>query len=244
MNELFKRTIEELFRDHGAPRDPKQVFDLCRLYELTNAVTRSGRSAEYLAMIRPAINVGNGIVLRRPSLGVSEFFEDCLEPWYFEDSRLYELAMIYCMANPEDVQLFAAVGTKSEMTRKIKAFIRTVPMNETELVILARNFLKLSDESEEEILHEAQKADGKNDCGWMIEMLCRDYALTPEQVVWKLSNRETKLLVESGCERRREDAAVKAGRPVTMNPAGRAGMALKAFYAMKEAIERDFKRHG
>lgn len=239
MNELWKRIAGELLAA-GPPATVEQLHRFVRLYELADNFTRAGRSPEYLAMLRPCLPLGDGITLLRPSMGAAAWFEDGPEHWYASDPRRYELAMILCMAHARRPGYLAAITTAARCDECIRDLVARIPITESELVIAARAFLHLADDAEEQILDEHKKADGQRDLGWMIEQICKDYGKTPMEVVWSLTRDEVKLLADEGAERRHREACVKAGRPIVMNPHGRKGTALRAFYAMQDEIKQSF----
>lgn len=238
MNELWKRIATELLAS-GPPATVEQLHRFVRLHELADDFTRAGRTPEYLSLLRPCLPLGNGITLTRPSMGAAAWFEDGPEQWYASEPRQYELAMLLCMAHARQPGFLCQIATRDRCDELIRDLVGRIPLPEAELVITVRAFLQLTDEAEEEILDENKKANGQRDLGWMIEQICRDYGKDPHDVIWGMSRDEVKLLVDEAAERRHREACTKAGRPITMNPHGRKGAALRAFYRLQDELKRN-----
>ncbi len=235
MNPLWQRIAGELLAS-GPPDSVEQLYRYVQLYVDADAVTRSGRTPEYLAMLRPCLPLGNGITLQRPSIGAAAWFEGGPASWYATNPRRYDLAMLLAMAYARQPDILCAITDPATCDNRINALIQRIPLTESELVIAVHNFLTVADEAEEEVVSEHQKGDGNADLGWLIEQICKDYGKTPSEVIWQLTRDEVKLLTAEAADRRHREACLRAGRKVTMNPWGRQGKALRAFYALKDQI--------
>lgn len=236
MNELWKRITAELL-SAGHPSTTEQVYAFVRLHRLADAVVQSGRSPECLAALRPTLCLDGGIILNRLSVAAREYIETVFDPWLLHRPTLHPVAMSFFMANSARPEVFAKLAaSEAVFLNELVEFSKKIPLSDFELDAVVTAFVEVGDEIEAEIKLESEKGRKKSDLGWIIEQICHDYSVTPNDVLWVMSKEEVKMLSDNGIERRRREAAARVGKPVTMNPYGRQGLALRALYELRDEL--------
>lgn len=239
MNELWRQIAERLIGDGHSPRTPAQVYQFVRLHKLAEDVVQSGRSPEYLAALHPELDLGDGITLRRLSIGAEEWLDCQFSGWVQDHPSFGALAVAYAMAHSAQPEVLWRLRDPESARKAIRTFSRSLRMSRSELEDALETFIFLSDGAREKAKSEADRARDQKDHGWLIEQLCSDYGYSPDYVLWVLPREEVKMMLDQGNSRRAREASAKAGKPVRITSGGRQDEALRSFYSLRDEIDAE-----
>lgn len=138
MNRALKSALIQL-RGDGVELDPVADLEHILILDKLSRKMMDPPAGNDSALIRPVLRVGN-LSLRHLSLGAQRFLSDVVAEWFPDDSRVQDMAYIFCMCH-EPEELWQLQRDRNGFLAAIRAWEKTISASTRELVEMVKKFL-------------------------------------------------------------------------------------------------------